>query len=529
MTGDATTVKQAIEQQAAANPDAGLYRFMDHRFTRGAVNRWANRLAHGFADMGVGKGDKVATLLPNRPEFLPTWFAAAKLGAVLVPLNPLLRGQALSYSVDDSQARVVVTDGMFAPAVEEVRSKLGAVEHYFVAGDAQSTPPWARPLADAESSRDSNPEADVGLADPMSILYTSGTTGMPKGVVLPHYSYINTGHEFARITGLTPDDRPFTTLPLLHVNAQQTTTMGSILAGVEFAIAPRFSAGTYWDQIREAGATIFNYIGSIIPILYKQEARADDADNPARLGIGAACPKDLWQPFEQRFGVQLLEGYGLTETGTVATCSRFDAVKVGSIGQPISFAEVQVVDELDKPLPAGQIGEIVVRPRVPYSMMQEYYRKPEATVHAWRNLWFHTGDLGLMDGDGYFYFVDRSKDCIRRRGENISSFLIQKILLGHPDVVDVAAYGVPSEFKDGEDDVKVDIVLREGAAEEPWAIIEFCRQEMAEFMVPRYIQFRPDLPKTETERVQKFKLRDEGVEAAWDRTKHEERRTTQVA
>lgn len=521
MEAELATVKALVEAQARALGDRPLFRFKAQVFSYEQANHEANRLAHGLAELGVGQGDRVAFLLPNRPEFLFAWFALAKLGAVMVPLNPLLRKEALEYSLRDSGSKAVVFDASTRANYEEVRSSLQDVRHAIALDEA---PPWALPVQDARSGNLQDPPTEVGPADVMCILYTSGTTGMPKGVMLPHFSYLNTGREFVSVTGLGREDRPFTTLPLFHVNAQQTTTMGSMLAGVDFVLETKFSASAFWGLVRESRATVFNYIGSIIPVLFKAPPRPDDAEHGARLGIGAACPRDLWEAFEKRFGVQLLEGYGLTETGTVATCCRPGAVKVGSIGKPVSFADVQVVDALDRPVPAGTVGEIAVRPKAPFTMMLGYYRKPEATVEAWRNLWFHTGDLGKMDAEGFFYFVDRAKDCIRRRGENISSFLIQKILLNHPAVLDCAAYGVPSDFRDGEDDVKVDVVLRPGAPLQPEELIAYCRAQMAEFMVPRYVQFRPELPKTETERVQKFKLRAEGTAQAWDRHAHEPRK-----
>ncbi len=519
---DGETVKGLIEARARSHADRPCVRFKGRSSSFREVNDRANRLAHGLVDLGVSRGDRVAALLPNRLEFLDLWFACAKLGAVLVPLNPLLKGEALEYSVRDSGSTVIVLDASTRGLYSDVRAKTEGVRVVLDADDG--APAWSRPLADARSSGVADPDAVVGLSDPMCILYTSGTTGMPKGVVLPHYSYVNTGREFVAITGMSERDRPFTTLPLFHVNAQQTTTMGSMIAGVEFVLETKFSASTYWPLVRESGATIFNYIGSIVPILFKQEPRPDDRAHAARLGIGAAAPRDVIAPFETRFGVTLIEGYGLTETGTVATCNRANDRRVGSIGKPVSFAEVRVVDDLDRPVPPGVTGEIVVRPSVPFTMMLGYHGKAEATVAAWRNLWFHTGDLGKMDEDGFFQFVDRAKDCIRRRGENISSFLVQKIVLNHPAVLDVAAYGVPSDWHDGEDEVKVDVVLKPGASLAPGELVAFCRESMAEFMVPRFVQVREALPRTETERVQKFKLRAEGTARAWDRLAHEPRR-----
>ncbi len=352
----------------------------------------------------------------------------------------------------------------------------------------------------------------------MAIIYTSGTTGLPKGVMLPQYSYINTGTFYIEdIVQATKEDIIYTSLPLFHCNAEQFTVMGTLLRGCKMVLAEKFSASGFWDEIRKYNATIFHYIGAIATILYKQPPKENDADNPARIAMGGACPKEIWRDFEKRFGLQVIEGYGLTETGTCSCHIRPDDARVGSVGKPARHAEMKIVDEKDNEVSDGTPGEIVVKEIIPHTMLKGYYKETQKTEEAMRGGWFHSGDRGMKDTEGYFYFMDRLKDCIRRRGENISSFEIEKIVNAHPKVLESAAVGVPSEL--GEDDVKIYIVPRDGQKIAPEEILAWCEEKMAYFMVPRYVVFRKSFPKTETQRVQKFELRKEGIGDAWDREK----------
>lgn len=513
----ADTVGHLVRERAKTHGDQTAVMHKDDELTYEQLEERSNRVANGLRELGVEPGDHVAVNLTNRLEYLDIWFGISKLGATMVPLNVALKGPMLEHNLDDSDSSVLFVQDDLADPFLEVRDDLTGLEEVVLLGDHDGLPD-AHAYEGLLDASDSSTEIPRVGSDPATIIYTSGTTGAPKGVVLPHHSYINTGSWFVRTCRITPDDVPFTTLPMFHVNAQQTTTVGSIVAGVPFALETKFSPSSYLDQIRDYGATVFNYIGSIIPLLYKQPEQPDDADNPARLGIGAAAPEEIWADFEERFDVTLIEGYGLTETGTVCTVNPPDAVKRGTIGPAIDYMEVTVVDpDTDQELPPGETGEIVVRPKEPYSMMLEYYERPEATVEAWRNLWFHTGDLGVRDEDGYLKFVDRMSYAIRRRGENVSSFFVQQAIDEHPDVLESAVYGVPSDFDDNEDEVKADVVLQEGASVDPEELIEWCAERLPYFAVPRYIEFRDGFPKTATERTRKFKLRERGVEDAWDR------------
>jgi crotonobetaine/carnitine-CoA ligase len=283
------------------------------------------------------------------------------------------------------------------------------------------------------------------------------------------------------------------------------------------ALGERFSASRFWNDIRFHQATIFNSLGSMIPILCKQPEKENDIDNPVRITACAATPKQFWEPFEKRFGVHIVEGYGLTETTGFCISNPIDANRPPSIGKSFSFVESKVVDEDDKEVPHGEAGELVVRPLKDYVMMEGYYKNTDKTEEAMRGGWFHTGDRAYSDEDGYFYFLDRMKQSIRRRGENISSWEIEKVVNNHPNVLESAAVGVPSEL--GEEDVKLYVIAQSGESITPKEILDWCQERMAYFMVPRYVQFVETFPKTATERVQKFKLKQEGVANAWDREK----------
>jgi crotonobetaine/carnitine-CoA ligase len=358
-------------------------------------------------------------------------------------------------------------------------------------------------------------DEDLADGDVMAINYTSGTTGPPKGAMIPHAMYPLVGAAYASWVEATRESVIYTCLPLFHANAQGLSTSGALAADCTLALGESFSATQFWNDCRRYGAHVFNYVGGMIPILMKQPERQDDADNPVKIAWGAAAPRDIWRAFEARFGLTIVEGYGTTEDSIPLT-NLPSACRMGSIGVPTDLAEVAIVDAEDRPLPPGQVGEIVVRPRVAYSMMLGYYKMPEETLRRARNLWWHSGDLGYTDSDGYFYFVDRAKDCIRRRGENISTFELEKVVNRHPAVLESAALGVPSDV--GEEDVKIVVRLRPGGSVTAEALVRFVEDEVPYFAVPRYVEFVDDFPKTPTERIRKHLLKERPItDATWDR------------
>jgi crotonobetaine/carnitine-CoA ligase len=320
------------------------------------------------------------------------------------------------------------------------------------------------------------------------------------------------------LMGYASDDRLYTAFPLFHNNAKYTSVCAALECGGSLVMSKRFPVSTFWEMAREKEVTAFNYMGALLMMLHKQPPRDDDADNPVRIAFGAPCPVEIWEEFERRFGVDLVEVYGMTEA-PMGCENRLDDRKIGSAGRESVTYQVRIVDENDEPVPPETPGEIVIRPKHSWALFTEYYKRPEETVEAWRNLWFHTGDRARMDADGFLFFLDRMKDSIRRRGENISTWEIESTLNTHPALLESAAYGVPSELS--ESDVMVAVVLRPGESIEPEALLDFCQGRMTYFAIPRYVRFMEALPKNHAERIQKFELRDEGVTSdTWDREAH---------
>jgi crotonobetaine/carnitine-CoA ligase len=501
--------------RAELTPDAPFLTFEDERRTYAGTLAAAEQAAAAMASLGIRAGDKVATLLPNCTEIVDLWFGCALLGAVFVPVNTGLKGEGLAYIVTHSEADLIAVDAPLLDTLEAALPASSGPRHRYLRGPGDPPRGYGR-LGDLLSG--SYPAAatvSVGPESLGSILYTSGTTGLPKGVMNCHNSWVAAGYEFTRrYVQARQDDVLYTSLPLFHINAQSLTTVGSIVSGRPMVLAPRFSASRFFDDVRQHQATVFNYIGAMLTMLFKQPERADDAQNPVRLTVGGAAPAELWRSFEQRFDLSILEIYGLTETATFCLGSPPDDIRVGKLGLPVSWSEVRVERSDGTEAPPGEAGEITIRSRRPHTLFLGYYKNEQATAEALAAGWFHSGDRGRRDDDGYFVFIDRLKDSIRRRGENISSYEIERIVNAHPQVAESAAVGVPSEL--GEEEVMVVVVARE-AELDPAELVEFCSERMADFMVPRYVLVGDALPKTATQRVQKYKLREEGTGRAWDR------------
>jgi crotonobetaine/carnitine-CoA ligase len=487
----------------------------------------ATRFANGLLDNGIRKGTKVAVMMSNCPEYLYCWFGLARIGAIMVPVNTAQKGDLLRYIIDNSDTEAVVVDSALLGRVEDIESGIGKVRKVFVRMSEPQVgdPSIAKaegcsnietsPLSELAMYPPDAPSADIKHSDPMTILFTSGTTGPSKGVVMSHNYY----HYAARTIGggmeVGPADTLYTCLPLFHVNAQVCTVLSALIFGARIAMYERFSASSFWDEIRASRATVFLALGAMGNILYKATPSPDDPNNNVRLALVAPPPEDL-EGFEKRFGLRVVyETFGLTE-GIVAPPRMLQPRRPGCCGKPADDTDVQIVNDFDQPFGPNQTGEIVMRTREPYSMMSEYYKMPEETLNAFRNLWFHTGDLGYMDDEGFLYFVGRKKEAIRRRGENISAYEVEKIINQHPAVLESAAIPVPSEL--GEDDVKVVVVLKEGESTSPEELVGFCEHRMAYFMVPRFVEFRSSLPRTPTLRIEKYKLSAEGNGPdTWDR------------
>lgn len=510
-----------LEEQAAIQ---GERVFLDFKGTSllsyKALNENANRFANAFLEKGITKDTKVAVALPNCPEYLYCWFGLAKIGAVMVPVNTAQKGELLQHIIDSSDAEAIITDLALLKRIRDIEAKLTKVKQIFTLGwhDGVAGEIGVSALDDfADASPASPMPADIKHSDPMTILFTSGTTGLSKGVVMSHHYYYYAARTIGGGMSVGPDDVLYTCLPLFHVNAQVCTVLAALLFDARVAMYEHFSTNTFWGEIRSSNATVFLALGAMGNILYKAPPHPDDRNNNVRFALVVPPPEDL-ERFENRFNLRVVfETFGMTEA-IVTPPAIAEPRRPGCCGRPTESNEVRIVDDDDRMLEPHNVGEIVIRPREPYTMMSGYYKMPDETLQAFRNLWFHTGDLGYMDQEGYLYFVGRKKEAIRRRGENISAFEVEKIVNQHESVLESAAIAVPSELS--EDDVKIIVVLKEGEHIRPEDLVRFCEERMAYFMVPRYVEFRNSLPKTPTQRVEKYKLQSEGNKPeTWDREK----------
>lgn len=507
------TLSAALAAGAASHPDRVFLLSDGEELTYAQFERRVSHLAAGLAGLGVGAGSPLLIMLPNGVDFVVTWFACVRLNAIQVPVNTAYRGLLLDHVVENSGAEVAVVAPAHAALFDRGARAFEAVEHLITTGDepAEGTSSL-RSIVDRTGP--GAPVTEARHTDPSAILYSSGTTGPSKGILLSHHYFWFHAHRIRLQTDVRSSDRLYTCLPLFHANAQVLSVAAALVAGASVVLDGRFSASRFWERIRQTGATRFNYIGGMIPILMKQPPSPEDREHRVSVAVGAAAPTELFGAFEDRFGVRLVESYGQTEN-CVALTNPPHATRVGSVGIPVCGFDVDVVDEDDRPVGAEAPGELVFRPRYPHIMISGYHRMPNAMVEATRNLWFHTGDLVRRDADGYFYFIDRKKDAIRRRGENISAYEVEVVVDSHPAVLESAAYAVPSDL--GEDDVMVAVVLQPGETLEPLELIKYCEPRMPYFAVPRFVRICDQLPKTPTHRVEKYRLRQEGVpKSTWD-------------
>ena len=505
------TVHGLVERLARERPHDVFLHFEDQAFSYLEIDQASSRVAAGLQARGIARGDKVAIMLSNRPEFLFVWFGLSKLGAVEVPINTAQKGALLAYMLRQADCVAIVIEAELKPRLDQVIAEAPLLTRTIVldgpaAGGEDDPAVTAFPDLVRNDGRFARPV--IGTSDPSAIIFTSGTTGPSKGVVLPQAYHLIQGEIICSKAGYSPADRLYNALPLFHGNAQTLSTIPALMSGASMVLAKRFSASQFWDDIRRHGCTEFNYIGGILSILLKTAPAAGDGDNPLRVMIGAGANGQVLAAFESRFKVTLLEAYGMSEIGSPLG-STVDVRRPGSCGVVNDIYQTRLVDDAGAEVGPGEPGELLIRPLRANAMMSEYYAMPGATVQAWRDLWFHTGDILRSDADGFHYFVDRKKDALRRRGENISSFEVEREVNAHPAVLESAAVAVSSDL--GEDEVMICVVLREGHSLTPPQLLEHCRERMAKYMTPRYIRMLDTLPKTPTERVQKFDLRAQGV------------------
>jgi carnitine-CoA ligase len=476
--------------------------------TYGGLGQAVYKTANALASLGAVPGARVAVMLPNGEAFVRAWLALALLNATIVPVNVNLVGAGLRHVLTSTNPDVLLVDEAYVPAVEAACSGQPAaamvaqgVRFAELAADAPVTPPAPVPVS----------PADLAL-----IIYTSGTTGPSKGVMISRAAQLWHGLNYLRdFIRLGPGETGYTPLPLFHVSAQGFT-LGCLLGGAAVAVGTRFQPFSFWETVRRHNAKAFNYVGAMIPLLYHRRPRTDDADNPVERAVGSATAPELHEAFERRFGLRLIETYGQTEMAGLWLMQPEAGRRIGSVGTPRRWLDATVLREDGTPTEPDEPGEIALRPAHPLLMTTGYFGNQPATERAFRGGWYWTGDAGSRDPTGVFRFRGRLKDFIRRRGENISAFEIEREALTHPAIREAAAVGVASEL--GEEEVKLCVLLHEGARLSPDEIDRHLRSRLAAFMRPRYIEIRDEFPRTPTQRVQKFRLREEGLHATvWDR------------
>ncbi len=497
--------------------DAGAYSYRE-------IDRMSNRIANGLTRLGVKPGETVLLMLNDCIDFVAIWCAISKVGAIEVPVNCHYKGRLLTHLVNDSLAGLIIIDAQYLPRLAEVAGDLVHLETVVVYG-AQPDAPEAAPepalrtvsYASLAEGEEEFRAVDAKPWDQLAVMYTSGTTGPSKGVIVTH----GHAHEYARgvteMLEMRPEDVYYAPLPLFHIAGQWAVVYAAAIAGATAVLPDSFSVSRFWATVRRHRATCSFLLGAMANLLYRQPVSADDAANPLERVLVVPLIPEV-EDFKRRFGVLVSTTWGGTEMNC-PTRSGFDLPNNRTCGRVATDRyEVRIVDEHDNELEPGVPGEAVVRPKKPWMVMAGYWKRPDWTVQAWRNLWLHTGDMLMRDEDGNLYFVDRTKDAIRRSGENISSMEVEQEINAHPAVLESAVIPVASELT--EQEVMAVVVLKPGHELSPERLIEFLAPRMPYFMVPRYLEFAAELPKTPTGKIQKYSLRERGVTSAtWDRVK----------
>ncbi|MFQ5829538.1 MAG: AMP-binding protein [Candidatus Methylomirabilia bacterium] len=520
---------RVLEHRARTGPDRLFLQFMDNPpLNYGEVDRRVNRLAHGLLSVGVSRGDRVLIMLPNCLEFMLAWWAANRIGAIEVSVNTAYKGYFLEHLVNNSGGRIMVVAREFLDRLQASEEKLPHLETLVVYSGESRAPADVptfrrfRLLAFEELPRQREDPPGVVLAhrDLCAIMYTSGTTGPSKGVMMPNAQCHLFAESVLNLTRLTQEDVYFVTTPLYHGNAPLMQVYPPMLVGARAVIWPWFSASEWVSQVRRVGATVTNLLGVMMDFIFRQAPRRDDTNHHLRLVLGQPAPAAIAEEFKKRFGLErILEYYGMTEI-SIVTMMPYDEFAPGSCGKVVSdWFDLRIADpETDEELPPGEVGELLVRPKEPWAFNQGYWDMPEKSLEALRNVWYHTGDGLKRDAEGYYYFVDRMRDVIRRRAVNISSFDVEAVIGEHPAVLECAVVAVPSEFAGGEDEIKACLVLSEGAELVPEEFVAWCEEKLPYFAVPRYVEILSALPKTPSNKVQKYLLRQTAVTATiWDR------------
>ena len=527
-SGEQHTIPGVLRARVEADPDREYLDVNGTKLSAAEVWSTANRVALGLRALGVAPHERVATLVENSPEAVLSWWGAVTGGHVAVPINTAYKGEYLRHQLRDSGSRVLFVEASLLDRAVEVVGDVDDLVHVVVMGEADTSAVSGAAVHSWSDMVGAGGDAEIDVAvrpsDLGTFVYTGGTTGPSKGCMLSHNYHYELAAQIGYCWGRTADDVVWTPLPLFHFNALVTAVLGALVFGGRSAIYKRFSVSNFWPEMNRTGATVTSTLGTMAYLLAHDVDRPDmprsgapEANTSLRMIGAAPLPVEVDDILRGRFGVETFSGaYGVTEASLVSWQPPGVRNKPNGAGVlNEEYFDVRIFDDDDNELPLGTDGEIVIRPKRPHVMFEGYWGRPEATVGTSRNWWYHTGDIGRIDDDGYLFFVDRKADYLRRRGENISSFEVERILMGHGALADVVVHAVPSELT--EDDLKITATIAEGEVVTEAELFRWCIDQLPYFALPRYIEFRTELPRSPVGRVLKRDLRAEGVTpTTWD-------------
>ncbi|NSW73399.1 AMP-binding protein [bacterium] len=522
---------KVLKKQSERNGTKDFLQFSyNNPLTYSEVNTLANQIANSLNKLGVKKGEKVSVYMPNSLELCLSWFGILKNGSIMVPINTAYVMDFLQYIIESSDSKILIIAEEYMDRLKNIDDRIPLIENVIV---------WPREEKGSlnlmnykgkakiyswkefvESGDKNEPNVEITHLDHARLMYTSGTTGRSKGVVRPCAADYSSAMNYSLIMDITSDDIVFTCLPLFHSNAMVMGVYPAMIQGAKVVVEEKYSASNFWKWMKDFRITKFNLVGVMSYFMWNAPVVPEEKEHEVKLVLGSPAPHDIIEDFMERFDIKFMEGYGLTEVGQCTFMRPGEPFRIGSCGKESPGYEIKIVNpDTDEELPPDTPGELVLRPRIPNICLHYYHKMPEKTVSDFRNFWFHTGDLCRKDDDGYIFFMDRVKDYIRRRGENISSFEVENMVSSHPKINEAAAIAVKvdEEGRYSEDEVMIVVVKENDENLDPKEIIEFLKPIMPKFMIPRFIRFRDTLPKTPTNRVQKAKLREEGVTGdTWD-------------